>query len=147
MFHHTGSPLPPLSKDQILSNFSAAPVWGSPYPSPTTMGPWGLAGPFAGLSPPTSPQWGVGGGAAPWPSQPGAPAAWAPAGSMPGQVRPPMQTYGLPQQQQQQQSGITWGPTAAIYPSMAPTTTHLYSGAPASGVPGAPAPPQQPSLL
>ncbi|KAG7282823.1 hypothetical protein CRUP_012212, partial [Coryphaenoides rupestris] len=33
-----GSPLQPLSKDQILSNFSVAPVGGSPSPSPTTMG-------------------------------------------------------------------------------------------------------------
>ncbi|KAK0145207.1 Disabled 2 [Merluccius polli] len=137
-----GSPQPPHSTAQILSNFFTPPVVGSPYSSPTTMGPWGLAGPFASLSPPTTPQWG-GGGAAPWPSHPGTPAAWAPASSIPGPVGAPMQAYGPPQQHQQQQPGVPWGQNAGMYPSTAPTPTHLYSGPPSSGGARAPAPPQQ----
>ncbi|KAJ3599311.1 hypothetical protein NHX12_033274 [Muraenolepis orangiensis] len=130
-----GSPQQTLSTAQILSNFSTPPVEGSPFSSPTTMSPWGLAGPF------TSPS--------PWPSQLGAPAAWLAAGSMPGPVGSPMQAYGLPpqQQQQQQQPGLTWGQNAGMYANTAPTTTHMYPRPPTSGCPGAPAPPQQPSLL
>ncbi|CAL8252710.1 unnamed protein product [Merluccius merluccius] len=129
LFYIKMANMPPHSTAQILSNFFTPPVVASPYSSPTTMGPWGLAGPFASLSPPTTPQWG-GGGAAPWPSHPGTPAAWAPASSIPGPVGAPMQAYGPPQQHQQQQPGVPWGQNVGMYPS-----------------PRAPAPPQQPFPL
>ncbi|XP_030229280.1 disabled homolog 1 [Gadus morhua] len=138
-----GSPQKALSTAQILSNFPTLPSRGSPYSPPTTMGPWGLVGPFPTLSPPTSPQWGAGGAPAPWPGQTGAPAAWAQSGP----VWPPMQAYGPPQHQPPP-ARDPWGQSGGMSASPAPAiTAQLYPGPPIPGSPVAPAPQQQPSFL
>ncbi|CAL8272883.1 unnamed protein product [Arctogadus glacialis] len=145
-----GSPQKALSTAQILPNFPTLPSRGSPYSSPTTMGPWGLAGPFPTLSPPTSPQWGGGGGGAPapWPGQTGAPAAWPQSGSMQGPVWPPMQAYGPPQHQPPPPAPDPWGQSGGMSASPAPASTaQLFPGPPIPGSPVAPAPQQQPSFL
>ncbi|KAK5869734.1 hypothetical protein PBY51_024431 [Eleginops maclovinus] len=69
------SPHQMLSSSQILSMFPTQPTAGTPYSSPPyspTSMPWGQQGLLGN-------QW-AGPASVPWPSMPGSPAAWAPAG-------------------------------------------------------------------